>query len=181
MTFRSILISGTDTGVGKTTVACGLAAAFGTRDWRVGVFKPAETGCRRGPDGTLCPADALRLRFFSECRLDVATICPYPLPEPLAPLVAAERNGTRIDLETLAHGHQTIASENDITLIEGAGGLLVPLTTALTFADLAACLDVAVLVVVGSRLGAINHALLTMRYARLAGLDVLGYIVNFLK
>jgi dethiobiotin synthetase len=181
VTFRSILISGTDTGVGKTTVACGLAAAFRTHDWRVGVFKPAETGCSGGPGGTLRPADALRLRFFSECRLDVTTICPYALPEPLAPLVAAERDGTRIDLDTLARCYQTIVSDSDITLIEGAGGLLVPLTTALTFADLAACLDVAVLVVVGSRLGAINHALLTMRYAHLAGLDVLGYVVNFLS
>jgi dethiobiotin synthetase len=179
--FNSILITGTDTGVGKTTVTCGIAAALRRRGYQVGVFKPAETGCQPAADGTLQPADAVRLRFFSDCQLELPAICPYVLREPLAPSVAAQRDGRRIELEQLVRCHDTIASRHDVTLIEGAGGLLVPLTPTVTFADLAARLRVPVLVVVGSRLGAINHSLLTMRYARFVGLQVLGYVINFLS
>jgi dethiobiotin synthetase len=178
--FNSILITGTDTGVGKTTVACGIAAALRRRGYHVGVFKPAETGCPRAADGTLQPADALRLKFFSGCQLSLPAICPYAFSEPLAPSVAAQREGIGIDVERLVRGHDAVASQHDVTLIESAGGLLVPLTPTLTFADLALRLRVPVLVVVGSRLGAINHSLLTMRYARFVGLHVLGYVVNSL-
>jgi dethiobiotin synthetase len=178
--FKSILITGTDTGVGKTTVTCGIAAALSHRGHQVGVFKPAETGCAHAADGSLHPADAARLKFFSGCEDDLQAICPYALREPLAPAVAAQRGGVGIDFAQLVRCHDTVASRHEVTLIEGAGGLLVPLTPVLTFADLAAQLRIPVLVVVASRLGAINHALLTMRYARFVGLQVLGYVINFL-
>jgi dethiobiotin synthetase len=178
--FNSIFITGTDTGVGKTTVACGIAAALRWRGHDVGVFKPAETGCLRGEDDALQPADAGRLRWFSACRLALPAICPYALRDPLAPAVAAQREGLSIEVERLVRCHETVAAQHDVTLIEGAGGLLVPLAPALTFADFAARLRVPVLVVVGSRLGAINHTLLTMRYARCVGLHVLGYVINSL-
>lgn len=178
--FLSIFITGTDTGVGKTTVACGLAAALGDRGLAVGVFKPAETGCPSKADGSLEPEDARRLQFFAGCRLDVREICPYALPEPLAPSVAAQRAGVHIDLNLLERAYQAVAAQHDITLIEGAGGLLVPITASATYADLAARLDVPVLVVVGSRLGAINHTLLTLRHAQAIGLRTLGYVINFL-
>jgi dethiobiotin synthetase len=159
-------------------VACGIAAALAGRGLSVGVFKPAETGCR-GSAGVRSPEDAARLRFFSDCRLDLKTLCPYALRAPLAPLVSAQREGVRIDLKHLHHCHDLIAAEHDVTLVEGAGGLLVPLTRTSTFADLAARMGWPLLVVIGSRLGAINHALLTTRYASLVGLRVLGYVVNF--
>jgi dethiobiotin synthetase len=178
--FQSILITGTDTGVGKTTVACGLAAALGYARHSVGVLKPAETGCEPGADGRLQPLDALRLQFYSKCRLDLMTVCPYVLRQPLAPAIAARMDGVEIDLDVIAGCHATITAAHDVTIIEGAGGLLVPLTSSETFADLAHQLDAAVLVVVASRLGAINHALLTMRCAHAQGLAVLGYVVNFL-
>ena len=162
-------------------MACGIAAALRQSGCRVGVFKPSETGCLPGPDGQLQANDALRLRFFAGSALDLRTICPYPLREPLAPLLAARHEGVRIDVDEICRIHASIAAAHDLTLIEGAGGLLVPLAPGVTFADLAARLAVPLLVVVGSRLGAINHALLTMRYARSMGLHVLGYIVNFLK
>ncbi len=187
MRFRSIFVTGTDTGVGKTTVSCGIAAALSRADWTVGVFKPSETGCRIGPDGQFQPEDALRLRFFAQSSLDVHTVCPYPFRAPLAPLVAARQQGSSaagasgagIDVEHLCRIHDDVAAAHDVTLIEGAGGLLVPLAPGVTFADLALRLQVPLLVVVASRLGAINHALLTIRHARSAGLHVLGYIVNF--
>ncbi len=179
MRFRSIFVTGTDTGVGKTTVSCGIAAALSQANWTVGVFKPSETGCRIGPDGQLQPEDALRLGFFARSVLDVRTTCPYPFRPPLAPLVAARQAGTVIDMAHLCRVHHAVAAAHDVTLIEGAGGLLVPLAPGVTFADLAMRLQVPLLVVVASRLGAINHALLTIRYAQSAGLHVLGYIVNF--
>ena len=181
MTFQSLFVTGTDTGVGKTTVACGIAAALRQSGCTVGVFKPSETGCRPGSDGQLQPNDALRLRFFAGSDLDLRTICPYPLREPLAPLLAAQRDGVRIDVDEICRIYGSIAAAHDLTLIEGAGGLLVPLAPGVTFADVAARLDAPLLVVVGSRLGAINHALLSVRYAQSMGLRVLGYVVNFLK
>jgi dethiobiotin synthetase len=179
--FQSIFLTGTDTGIGKTTVACGLAAALHDRGLRVGVFKPAETGCHPRSDGGLEPEDARRLQFFSGCRLDVESVCPYALREPLAPWVAAQRADVRISLDVLARSYHAISADHDITLIEGAGGLLVPITATATYADLAARLGVPILIVVGSRLGAINHALLTIRYARAIGLRTLGYVINFLS
>jgi dethiobiotin synthetase len=177
--FNSIFITGTDTGVGKTTVACGLAAALGRQGWKVGVFKPAETGCSAAAAGAPHPEDAARLKFFSACQLDLRAICPYALRQPLAPLVAAQHEGVDIDVEVLVRSHNSVVAAHDVTLIEGAGGLLVPIAPRFTYADLAARLDVPVLVVVGSRLGAINHALLTMRYAKAIGLRLLGYVINF--
>jgi dethiobiotin synthetase len=179
--YNGIFVTGTDTAVGKTTVASGIVAALHRRGLRVGVFKPVETGCTRRVDARPEPSDAVQLQFFAGCRLDLAALCPYALRQPLAPLLAARREGIRIDVDGLVATYQAIASEHDLTVIEGAGGLLVPLTATCTYADLAARLGVPILVVVGSRLGAINHALLTIRYAHSAGLRVLGYVVNFLS
>lgn len=106
-------------------------------------------------------------------------ICPIVLSEPLAPLVAARRAAVCIDTEQLVDAHASVAATHDITCVEGAGGLLVPIASGVTFADLAARLEALVLVVVGSKLGAINHALLTIRYARSVGLPVLSYVINF--
>ena len=180
MKFQSIFITGTDTGVGKTTVSSAIAAAFRRQGWKVGVFKPTETGCSGGPDGRLLPHDAAQLRYFSGCQLDLHTVCPVTLQEPLAPLVAARREGRCIDIEELVRAHAAVAATHDLTLVEGAGGLLVPIAPAVTFAELAGRLHAVCVVVVGSRLGAINHALLTIRHAQSIGLRVLGYVVNFL-
>jgi dethiobiotin synthetase len=178
--FRSLFITGTDTGVGKTTVSSAIAAALHRQGRKVGVLKPAETGCRASPDGRPLPQDAIQLRYFSGCELALEAICPVALRDPLAPLVAAHREGMRIDVDQLIRAHATIGATHDITLIEGAGGLLVPIAPGVTFAGLAARLDALVVVVVGSKLGAINHALLTIRYAHSTGLRVLGYVINFL-
>jgi len=176
--FQGIFVTGTDTGVGKTTVSCGIAAALRRRNVEVGVYKPAETGCRRDQDGRLLPADAARLKYFSATAMSLSGVCPYALSEPLAPSVAAERDSVSIELSTLVDGYSRIVATHDITLVEGAGGLLVPLTAALTYADLAKHLSIPILVIVGSRLGCINHALLTAQHARSIGLTVLGYVVN---
>jgi dethiobiotin synthetase len=177
---RSLLITGTDTGVGKTFVSCGLAAALAQRGLRVGVLKPVETGCPQGPDGRRRPQDAALLRYFSGCRAELTTICPIALRDPLAPLVAARREGVEVRIDDIQSAFEQLASEHDITLVEGAGGLLVPIAPGVDYAGLAQRLGVPILVVVASRLGAINHALLTIRHARSLGLEVVGYVVNFL-
>jgi dethiobiotin synthetase len=102
------------------------------------------------------------------------------LRDPLAPLVAARREGLAIDLGHIAECHAQVARQHDLTLIEGAGGLLVPLAEGVSFVELALRLDARLVVVVGNRLGAINHALLTLRHAQAAGLNVSGYVINTL-
>jgi dethiobiotin synthetase len=172
-----LLITGTDTGVGKTFFACALSAVLSAMGKRVGVMKPVETGCELG-DGQLVPADALRLRHFSGSPLPLELVCPYRFAPPLAPAVAAEMAGVKIEQQRLIVSYERIRARHDITLVEGAGGLLVPLTERYTFADLARDLGIPLLVVVGSKLGAINHALLTLHCASSLGLSVLGYILN---
>jgi len=172
-----ILVTGTDTGVGKTLIAAALAAALRRRGTRVGVAKPVETGCRTTPDG-LYPEDAAALAAAADAREPLDVICPYRLPDPLAPAVAAERAGVAIDVATLVAGLRIRAAAHDLLLVEGAGGLLVPITRTTSFADLAATLGAEALVVVGSRLGAVNHALLTLAVLATRGLPVRGYVLN---
>jgi dethiobiotin synthetase len=178
---RCFLVTGTDTGIGKTTVACGIAAATAARGCRVGVLKPIETGCLPDARGVLIPEDAKRLKYFSGCPETIDAICPYRFTEPLAPSVAAVRDGHEINIGSLVRNIREFRKRYDITLIEGAGGLLVPIWGDTTFADLAGQAQIPLLIVVGNRLGAINHAQLTAGWARAVGLETAGYIVNTLS
>jgi dethiobiotin synthetase len=194
---RIVLVTGTDTGVGKTWVACGLARALRAAGLSVAVRKPAETGCGEAPVSAdsiahragvsvarslvgahLRPADAAALRDAAGGTERLDEVCPYRFAEPLAPAVAARRAGVTIDVAALVRDCRERAASADVLLVEGAGGLLVPLGDGATFADLARELAAAVIVVVGARLGAINHALLTIEAARARGLSVLGLVVN---
>ncbi len=172
-----IFITGTDTGVGKTLVAYGLAALLRNLGYKVGVMKPAETGCAE-KDGVLFPQDAYYLKEASGCEEPLETICPYRLKEPLAPSVAAERSGVKIDIDLIETIYTELSSKHDITIVEGAGGLLVPLLPHYTYADFARLLKLPILVVAANRLGVINHLLLTLEHASCRGLQVLGYIFN---
>jgi dethiobiotin synthetase len=174
---RGLFITGTDTGVGKTFFACGLAALLKESGYKIGVMKPAETGCVER-EGKLFPDDAMRLKQASGCEVPVEKICPYQLRDPLAPSGAAEREGIRIDVDRLMHIYEEISAAHDVTLVEGAGGLLVPLVANYTYADLARVLMLPVLVVAANRLGVINHVLLTLEHAGCRGLRVLGYVLN---
>jgi dethiobiotin synthetase len=171
------LVTGTDTGVGKTHVACAIARALRAEGRVVAVRKPAETGCAER-DGVLYPEDASRLRSAAGSSEALEAICPVRLAEPLAPHVAAVRAGVAIDPAALVESCRVARSSADVLLVEGAGGLLVPLAHCYTFADLAADIGARVIVVVGARLGAINHARLTIEAARNRRLAVAGYVVN---
>ncbi len=171
-----LFITGTDTGVGKTFVTRGIASALRARGRRVGVMKPVETGC--GGTASRHPADALALRAAAGSKLSLDRICPYQLDAPLAPDVAARLENTRIDPATIVAAYRAIRAGHDLTLVEGAGGLLVPIVERYSMADLARDLDLPLLVVVDSRLGAVSHTLLTLEAAAARGLAVRGYLLN---
>ena len=176
---RGLLITGTDTGVGKTLVACGLAGALRRHGFSVTPFKPAETGCTRdGGSQRLIAADAEMLRRATGSKAALETICPYPFEPPVAPWVAAEQAGVTIDPERLEQCYRELAASHDIVLVETAGGILVPLGEHLHYADLARLLNLPVLVVIGSKLGAINHTLLTLELLKHSGLAVLACVLN---
>jgi dethiobiotin synthetase len=177
MTCR-ILITGTDTGVGKTMVGCALAFALKVRGLRVGVMKPAETGCALGADG-LQPADAIALRASASAAHPLEVICPYRYPSPLAPAAAADIDALAPpDPQEVRRLFERIAADSDVILVEGAGGIAVPLTWNFSYADLAAALDLEVILVIANRLGCLNSALLSIDYARRRHLRVNGYILN---
>ena len=178
---RSLLITGTDTGIGKTTVASAIAAALRRRGIDVAVIKPVETGCLAASDGSLIPVDALQLRWAAGRDEGLDRLCPFRFRAPLAPAVAAEREGVELGLEAVAERVRAVTQGAVLALVEGAGGLLVPLTRTTTFADLARACALRLLIVVGNRLGALNHARLTLDWARNASLDVAGYVVNTLQ
>jgi dethiobiotin synthetase len=173
---RGILVTGTDTGIGKTLVGCALAAAL-SRRVRVAVLKPAETGCRE-EDGALVPDDAVRLRDAAGSSTSLDVVCPFRYAEPLAPWLAAKRAERPIAIERVRGCYAEIARGSDVVLVESAGGLLVPLADRYSFADLARDLGLTVLLVVGSRLGALNQTLLTLECARTRGLAIAGYVLN---
>src|SRR5262245_19620884 len=174
---KGIFITGTDTGVGKTVFACGLAALLKESGYKVGVMKPAETGCDQD-DGKLVTQDAVALREASGCAMPLVKICPYQFREPLAPSVAAEREETRIDIDRLMNVYNEINAGHDITIVEGAGGLLVPLLPSYTYAEFAKVLKLPVIIIAANKLGMINHLLLTLEHASCKGLSVLGYVLN---
>ena len=173
----SLFITGTDTGIGKTLVGCGIAAALTAQGKRVGVLKPAETGCDRR-DGVLYPDDAMRLAGYAQSKLPIEIVCPYRFSPPVAPSVAAEQAGVTIRPDRIVEVFQSIVGQHEVTLVEGAGGLLVPLVGRYSFADLARDLGIPILVVVGSKLGALNHTLLTLHCIETRGLPLAGYILN---
>ena len=167
-----LFITGTDTGVGKTFVACALARALRARGLRVAVMKPVETGVAGEPE------DALRLRAAAEDPAPLDDICPYRLRAPLAPAVAARLEGRAIDVDRLSQDILRRAATADVLLVEGAGGILVPIRDTTTYADLAAQVGLPVLIVGANRLGTINHCALTARAAVAAGLTVRGFVLS---
>ena len=177
---KRLFVTGTDTGVGKTTVACALAAAWRAEGRRVATLKPSETGCDDGPDG-LVPSDALLLAAAAGEALPpartLAAICPNRFALPASPEAAAAAIGQTVDLAAI-HAAANDRAGAEVLLIEGAGGLLVPITSELLQVDLAASLDAPLLVIARDALGTVNHTLLTLEVARRRGLRVVGVVLH---
>lgn len=173
---RGIFVTGTDTGVGKTVVAAALARLLRVNGINVGVMKPVTSGCR-DDNGVLISEDAELLCEAAgiSCSEDVA---PYCLREALAPAEAAKIDGVRVDFVRIQEAYQRLAATHDYVIVEGAGGLMVPLSGGLLVADLARELGLPLLVVARPDLGTINHTVLTCFAAQQMGLSVAGVIVN---
>jgi len=175
---KGIFITGTDTGVGKTLLGAGLAALFQEKGFDVGVMKPVESGCRR-ENGRLIPSDAILLKEMACSQDELEIINPYAFEHALAPALAAELEGVEIRLEVLKRSYDLLISRHDMVIIEGAGGLLVPLFGHYFIADLIKEWALPLLIVTEARLGIINHSLLTIDYAQQRGIPVVGIVMNY--
>jgi dethiobiotin synthetase len=172
-----LFVTGTDTGVGKTLLAGAIASYFAVRGRRVGVCKPIATGCVRRREG-LVSEDAEFLAHHADARFPLDMICPQRFAEPLAPAIAAERAGQPVDWPTIDHVIHAMARDSDVMIVEGVGGILVPLDHGLTVLDVARGLGLPAIIVARPGLGTINHTLLTVAALRTAGVAVAGVVIN---
>ena len=170
-------VTGTDTGVGKTLVSAGLLHALARHHARVVGMKPVAAGAIRAGE-TWTNEDSLALRVASTLAVPADLDNPVLLPDPLSPHIAAERAGVRIDIGHLITCYSELARRADAVVVEGAGGFHVPLSQDETGADLAQALALPVVLVVGLRLGCLNHALLTAEAIRARGLTMAGWVAN---
>ncbi|SFB68515.1 dethiobiotin synthetase [Polaromonas sp. OV174] len=173
----SVFITGTDTGVGKTLVSTGLLHALAKHHTRVVGMKPVAAGTEL-INGQQANEDVVALRAAATCAVPPELDNPVLLPDPVSPHIAAARAGVQIDIAHLVACHSALAKLADSVVVEGAGGFLVPLSASETGADLAQALGLPVVLVVGLRLGCLNHALLTAEAIRARGLTLAGWVAN---
>jgi len=177
---RGIFITGTDTGCGKTQVTLGLMRLLQTRGESVLGMKPVASGAVRTPDG-LRNEDALRIQRQSSQKLPYDWVNPFAYEPPVAPHLAAAEAARPIEFETIVEGYSRLSGMADRVVVEGVGGWSVPLNDGATVGDLACRLDLPVILVIGMRLGCINHALLSEAAIRQSGAKLLGWISNRLE
>lgn len=178
---QAILVTGTDTGAGKTFFTLRLITALRAKGIDVFPYKPVETGCGLSDDGALIPLDGLALAQAAELEDFLEEVCPQRFLRPAAPEVAALAENRLISLSMIKDDIARLRAQHQCLIIEGAGGALVPLVGHFSYADLAAECNLAVIVVVASRLGALNHACLTFEALRSRGVRLLGYVYNDLN
>jgi len=174
---RGLFITGTDTGVGKTLVTAALLHALAGLGERVVGMKPVAAGAEL-VDGVWVNEDVLALREASPVVAPLARVNPYLFREAIAPHIAAEHKGVRIEVPRIVESFEDLAAQGDQVLVEGAGGFLVPIGPNRDMADLAVALALPVLLVVGMRLGCLNHALLTAEAIERRGLRLAGWVAN---
>ncbi len=173
---RGVFITGTDTGVGKTIVAATLARILRLRGVNVGVMKPVTSGCLER-NGELISEDAELLAWAAGVEYS-DEIAPYCLRRPIAPVMAAEKDGVRINFNRITECYNRLAARHEFMIVEGAGGLMVPLAGGFMIADLVKQLDLPLLVVARSTVGTINHTVLTCLAATQMEIELTGVIVN---
>lgn len=174
---RGLFITATDTGVGKTLVAGAIASLLVKRRLRVGVFKPIATGCIRASYG-LESQDACFLAHCADADYPLTVIAPVTYETPAAPLVAAEAEKRPIDFELIAETYEYLCRISDVVIVEGIGGVRVPLTEEYDVRDMAAAFGLPVVVVARPHLGTINHTLLTVDSLRAKGMEPAGVVIN---
>lgn len=167
-------ITGTDTGVGKTLISCALLHAFAAQGLSVVGMKPVAAGCEEDQPNE----DVQKLRAASTVLATLGQINPYSFMQAVAPHIAARNSGVRIELARIARSYHELASQADVVIVEGVGGFRVPLNEKQDAADLAVELALPVILIVGMRLGCLNHALLTERAIADSGLKCAGWVAN---
>ncbi len=173
----SLFITGTDTGVGKTLVAGAIADWFRRRGRRVAVCKPVATGCVRRREGWVSE-DAEFLAHCADAPHPLDVICPLRYAEPLAPAIAAERAGDPLDWAAIQRSLDAMARGGDVMIVEGVGGIMVPMDSKHTVLDLAGWIGAPAVVVARPALGTINHTLLTINALRRANVRIAGVVIN---
>ena len=175
-------VTGTDTAVGKTLVSCALLHAFAAQGKRVVGMKPVAAGCNENEQSgeSELNDDVKQLRAASNISATLGQINPYCFVHHIAPHIAARKTGVRIEFSRILASYRELAAQADVVIVEGVGGFRVPLNDAQDSADLAVLLGLPVILVVGMRLGCLNHALLTLRAINECGLSCAGWVANVL-
>ena len=174
---KGIFVTGTDTGVGKTIISAALALTLKEEGLDVGVMKPIESGALPSKEGLL-PQDALFLREVSGVKDPLELLNPYRFEAPLAPAPASSLVGKEIDLEKIKEAFHKLSSRHQVVVVEGVGGLLVPLSDKVLLPQLIKLLGIPLLLVARASLGTINHTLLSLYYCKREGMKVIGFILN---
>lgn len=174
---QGFFVTGTDTGVGKTLASAALLRALSRRGFRTLGMKPIASGCERRGDSWHCEDTAL-LMGAANISVPFAEATPYAFEAAIAPHVAAARAGINLEISRVIAAFERLSKRGDYVVVEGVGGFLVPLGPSSTLADLAVALNLPVILVVGIRLGCLNHALLTVAAIAARGLPIAGWVAN---
>jgi dethiobiotin synthetase len=175
-----LFVTGTDTGVGKTLIAGAIAKILTDKGLKVGVFKPIATGCKHSWDG-LISDDTEFLSYCANSNFSPSTINPISYRTPAAPIVSAACDGSAIDFDRIAAAYKDICQNSDIVIVEGIGGVRVPLTEEFDLLDLAVEFALPAVIVARPNLGTINHTLMTIDCVRAAKLKIAGVVINGYK
>ena len=174
---KGYFITGTDTECGKTEITLGLMQLLQSKEQRVLGMKPVASGAEQAPAG-LRNEDAVRIRRQASLSVSYDLVNPYAFEPPIAPHLAAEQAGVEVDLEKIRLYYRKLSNQADRVIVEGVGGWRVPLNSGQTVTDLAVDLGLPVILVVGLKLGCINHALLTVESIRASGVTLAGWVAN---
>ena len=177
MTALSFFVAGTDTEIGKTLVSCALLHGFARENLRAAAMKPIASGAVER-EGMLHNEDADQLDAAATVALPPGIRTPFMMREPIAPHIAAAREGIALDIGRIVDAHRVASTLADVVVVEGVGGFRVPLDDTHDTADLAVALNLPVVLVVGMRLGCISHALLTAEAIASRGLTLAGWVAN---
>ena len=176
---ESVFITGTDTGVGKTYVAVKLMQQYIAQGHKVIGMKPIAAGCEM-IDGIWQNEDVAKLMAASNVQAPREWVNPYCFDEPIAPHIAAAKHGVQIDMAEIQQAYENLKSLADIVVVEGAGGLLVPIDDQCTMADIALALNLPVIMVVSIKLGCLNHTLLTVEALKARQIRLSGWVANII-
>lgn len=174
---QGVFVTAIDTDAGKTVVSTGLVEVWRALGKTVAVMKPVASGCERTDQG-LRNDDAQRLITASASSMPYELVNPYAFEAPVAPHIAAQTDGTEIDIAVIELAFEQLQATADRVVVEGIGGWLVPINATKTMADVAQALGLPVVLVVAVRLGCLNHALLTAEAIRRSGLTLCGWVAN---